>query len=384
MPTDSSSSTGAFKDRIDAAAVARLADSFADADSGFPSEQFAHDAVDGLAALELKARVAHVSGALLAALPGRFTDAAAVVDRLILQVAGREDISGFVLWPLTDWVARAGRSSPAEALELLARLTPYSTGEFAVRPFIDDDPRGVLARFEDWVGREDEHVRRLVSEGTRPRLPWAPRLAAAEAEPGAAVHLLDRLVADPSEYVRRSVSNHLNDLCKMDRTLALSVAGRWSGRADASAAAGDQVTARRIEWVVRRGIRTLVKAGDGDAMRLLGHDPDVALSAQLDMHTPEVDLGGAAQWSLRLTSKDPREHRVVIDYAVHFIRANGSTGRKVFKWTTVDVAPGQRVDLDRRHAIVPITIRNYHPGRHVVEVQANGVVVARDSFELRV
>ena len=384
MPTDSSASDGAFKNLLDGAAVDRMALVFAVAEPTFPATAFRRDATDGLSTLELKARVAQVAIALQAALPADFTEAVSVVDRLIVEVADQEGMGGLFLWPVTDWVARAGRDSAAEALELLARLTPYSTGEFAVRPFIDDDPEGVLARFEEWVGRDDEHVRRLVSEGTRPRLPWAPRLAVAEADPGYAVHLLDRLVADPSEFVRRSVSNHLNDLCKVDRSLALRLATQWSERAVAAVDAGESLTAKHIDWVVRRGIRTLVKAGDGDAMRLLGHDPDAALDAVLDMRTATVDMGGAAEWSLVLTSTDERPHRVVVDYAVHFVRANGSTGRKVFKWTTLDLVPRQRVEMQRRHAVVPITTRNYHSGSHLVEVQVNGVVVAADVFELHV
>jgi hypothetical protein len=155
------------------------------------------------------------------------------------------------------------------------------------------------------------------------------------------------------------------------------VATRWTKGADDSNAA-------TRSWVIRRGLRTLVKAGDPAAMRLLGHDPDVAVAAELKMHTPTVAMGEAAEWSLLLTSLDEAAHRVVVDYAIHHVRADGSTGRKVAKWTTLDLGAGESVELTRRHRIVPITTRTYHSGEHLVEVQVNGVVVTQGSFDLRV
>lgn len=370
----------AFKDRIDAALVRRLGAAIAAADGSFEQKPFERDAARGLDGLELKARIAHVAAALEQHLPRDVEQAAAVIGDVVTAVErGDTELEGWELWPVTDWVARVGRGNAPIALELLAGLTRHATGEFAVRPFIDDDPAGVLARFDRWIDERDEHARRLVSEGTRPRLPWAPRLVVAAAEPGYAVALLDRLVADPSEYVRRSVSNHLNDLTRLDTELALAVAGRWADQA----AAADAVDRARIDWVIRRGLRSLVKHGDPDALRLLGHDPDAAIDATgLVVHTPVVHLGEAATWTVELCSTDSAAHRIVVDYAIHFVRADGSTGRKVFKWTTFELGPGDRRTLERRHAIRPITTRTYRSGTHLVEVQVNGVVVASGSFEL--
>lgn len=376
----SSGTSTAFKDNIDAALVGRLAAAFGAAAPGLDVDAFGRSAVRGLSDLELKARISHVAGSLAEMLPDDVTAAIAIVDD-VLAMPGRESeappagLDGWDLWPVAEWVALAGRDRAGEALELLARLTRWASGEFAIRPFIDDDPAAVHDRLVGWADRDDEHVRRLVSEGTRPKLPWAPKLAVTANDPAYAVDLLDRLVDDRSECVRRSVSNHLNDLCRVDPSLALEVAGRWLAHADAS-------NEQTREWVVRRGLRTLVKAGNPSAMRLLGHDPDVAVRAELVMSTPSVAMGEAAEWVLHLESLDTETHRVVVDYAIHRVRADGSTGRKVAKWTTVELRPRQRVELARRHRIVPITTRTYHSGDHVVEVQVNGVVVARGSFDL--
>jgi 3-methyladenine DNA glycosylase AlkC len=377
VPTTTTST--AFKDQIDAALIDRLGVAFAGADPAFDAASFRRRAADGLAPLELKARISHVAAALGATLPARYSEAVAVVDGVFSDPSAVDaaGLSGWDAWPVVEWAGAAGRDEPDSALELLARLTRYASAEFAIRPYIDDDPDGVHERLSGWVDRDDEHVRRLVSEGTRPKLPWAPKLATAVEDPAYAVHLLDRLVDDPSEYVRRSVSNHLNDLCRVDPALARRVAGRWLGDADERTRAGR-------EWVVRRGLRTLVKAGDADALRLLGHEPDLDLQAALEMLTPTVEMGGAAEWVLRLRSLEADGHEVIVDYAIHHVRSDGSTGRKVAKWTTRTIGPGGELELRRRHAIRPITTRTYHSGVHLVEVQVNGTVVASGSFELRV
>lgn len=378
----------AFKDHIDAALVGRLAAAFAAVDPAFPSAVFTERALEGLGPLELKARVTHVAAALGAALPESFPDAAARVDAVIAlphDDGGHPGgLSGWDGWPLAEWVGLAGRQDPEVALDLLSRVTRLASGEFAIRPFIDDDPAAALALFAQWIEHDDEHVRRLVTEGTRPKLPWAPKLAVAAGDPGYAVHLLAPLVVDDSEYVRRSVSNHLNDLCRVAPDLALEVAGRWTRQADELDAAGDAESAERIRWIVRRGVRTLVKAGNADAMRLLGHEPDLDVTASLEVLTPQVVFGGQAEWRATIESHESTTHRVVLDYAIHWVRANGSTGRKVFKWTTAELVPGAPLVLVRRQRIVPITTRTYYSGVHLVELQLNGTVVAKGDFELEV
>lgn len=393
-PSQGSTGSSAFKDNIDVAAVARLASAFSQVDPELDVNRFARTASEGLAELELKARVAHVADALVQLLPVHFDQAVRRVDGLLeldLQLelepgddrnTGSGQLVGWDLWPVVAWVPLVGRDHHDEALELLARLTGRASAEFAIRPFIDDNPAGVLERLEDWALHGDEHVRRLVSEGTRPKLPWAPKLQVSASNPGYAVGLLDQLVGDPSEYVRRSVSNHLNDLCRVDPTLALEVAQRWNERARQAEQAGDTQAAERLRWVIRRGLRTLVKAGDPAAMRLLGHDPDVALEAELHIESQIVQFGAALEFTLRLRSSADTPQRLVIDYAIHHVRANGSRGRKVFKWTTVELVPGEQVELLRRHPIVAITTRKYYSGEHLVEAQVNGRVVADGEFSL--
>lgn len=385
----SESSSSAFKLHLNEALVARLGEVFAQAGGqAFDSEEFRRTALDGLDDLELKGRIRHIAQAFGAALPDDFPAAAAVLDAVLALPVGDNGhpagLDGWESWPIIEWVGLAGRQHPDVALDLLMRSTSLSSAEFAIRPYLDDDLDATMEQLGQWVDSDDEHVRRLVSEGTRPKLPWGAGLAVAKENPFYAVELLDRLVGDDSEYVRRSVSNHLNDLCRVAPEGALAVARGWSERADEAAEAGDEVAAQQIRWIVTRGIRTLVKAGDPVAMQLLGYDPEVEIEAELVVRSPSVVLGGAVEWELRLRSLAPRPTPLIVDYVIDFVRANGTSGPKVFKWSTFELGSGEERTLARRHKVVPITTRTYHSGRHRIAVQVNGRVVADGTFDLEV
>lgn len=355
-----------FKDSINAQTVAALAKRLSAA-GPFPSRRFVTSATSRLEELELKARVAHVATALAACLPGDFADAAPQVER---AVAGSE-LGMWEAWPVMDWVALAGIEQPDLALPLLATLTSHASAEMAIRPFIDRHPTRTLGQLREWVRHPDEHVRRLVSEGSRPRLPWASRIALLEREPHLTVPLLDALREDPSDYVRRSVANHLNDLNKVVPELALTTATRWR-----------QQGGKHVDWVLRQGLRTLVKAGEPRALGLIGASAACVELVDLTVSTPVVRLGDALEFSFTLRSAEAEPAVVVIDYVIHHAKADGRTTPKVFKLSTRTLEPGSPVTITRRHALRPISTRRYHAGEHRVEVQVNGQVLGGGTFRL--
>jgi 3-methyladenine DNA glycosylase AlkC len=357
-----------FKDHISRASVTRLGDVLAAGERCFDARRFAEEASRGLDRLELKARVARVAGVLARHLPDDFESAAAVV----LRTVPASDLNMWEAWPVTDWVADAGIDAPATALEVLAAITGKASAEFAVRPFIDRHPDLTFATLQRWTAHPDEEVRRLVSEGSRPRLPWAPRVRVLDAKPEWAVPLLDRLRDDPSAYVRRSVANHLNDISKADPGAALDLAGRWTAEGGTHAAA-----------VVRHGLRSLVKGGDPRALALIGADADEHIEVRdFTVVTPTVRLGGELVWRCFLTARSGRPVLAVVDYVVHFAGAGGAQRRKVFKLKTVRLESGRPAEIVRRHPLVPVTTRRYYPGRHRVEIQVNGRVLDGEDFDL--
>lgn len=357
-----------FKDQIGEATATRIAGAIAAVEPAFDREAFVADAVAGLDALELKARIAHVAVALHRHVPGPFSRSADV----LCAAATTAGLDGWTAWPLTAWVERSGLDDPNAALDALACLTRHASAEFAIRPFIERHPETTFARLDEWAGSDDLHLRRLVSEGTRPRLPWGRRLVALQRDPSPVLPLLDRLRDDPEEYVRRSVANHLNDIAKDHPALAVEIARRW--RAEGG---------EHVESVVRHGMRTLVKAGDPAALALVGADPAVIVEASdLTVEEDAVPLGGSLRFAIALRNPADDPVNLVIDYAVHHRKANGALSPKVFKLATRTLAPGESLAVNRTHSFRPITTRRYYPGAHRIDVRVNGRVVGEADFRL--
>jgi 3-methyladenine DNA glycosylase AlkC len=262
-------------------------------------------------------------------------------------------------------------TGPLASLDLQAALTGRLTAEFAVRPLLTHDLPRALAAAQRWADDDDEHVRRLASEGTRRHLPWGTKVPGLTADATVTLPILDALYRDESEYVRRSVANHLNDLSRADPDVTVATARRWL--AD---------PAPTTPTLVRHALRTLVKRGDPDALALLGFGPAPHVAAELTVGATQVRVGEALGFSATLRNDGPAATRVVLDYVVHHLRADGSRSPKVFKLTTRELAPGQTVRLDRTHSFKVLTTRRYHPGAHAIELQVNGVPGGRVDVEL--
>ncbi|WP_265520345.1 DNA alkylation repair protein [Oerskovia flava] len=351
---------------LDATAIAGLRTRLAAAD---PTLDLTHvdavgSAVDGH---KLRARTDLVTDALLADLPADYAAFAQVVRRLLVD----ESFRGWTLWPVTEAVARRAPAAGNDAsfddgLALLAELTPRLTSEFAIRGFLAADLDRTLVAAERWTRHPDEHVRRLASEGTRSYLPWAVRIRELIDRPSATIPLLDALHRDESEYVRRSVANHLNDLARHAPDLVVETADRWR-RADDD----DPVSADRTARVVRHGLRTLVKKGHPGALALLGHAPaSVAVTTELAQDV--VRLPGVLELTAQVTNTGPEVASLAVDYAVHYVKADGRRSPKVFKLAVRTVAPGETITLTKRHGMRQMTTRVHHPGIHAVEIQVNG------------
>ncbi|KAB1139561.1 DNA alkylation repair protein [Streptomyces luteolifulvus] len=313
-----------------------------------------------LEGLAFSRRVTAVKEAVLADLPDAYPAFADVV-RAALR---RADFTGWMTFPVNAAVSeRALEDGVFEpALDLLAELSPLLTAEMAVRPFFGADAPRALDRAMRWTRHPDPHVRRLASESTRPRLPWAPRLTAFVADPAPALPVLDALYRDPSAYVRRSVANHLNDISRDHPGTAVATAGRWLAEPAPTTTA-----------LVRHGLRTLLKASDRDALALLGHDPDVRVRVVgPDVCTPHVRLGEELVFGYEIANTGTRPARLAIDYVVHYRKANGSLSPKVFKLTRRDLASGECWSGVRRHSFRELSTRRYHPGLHRVRLQING------------
>ena len=367
-----------FKLLLNAGRVQAAAAQLQRHDRGFDARRFVALASSGLDALEFKARALHVADALQATLPPRFDEAAALLTAAMAtptepgQPWADDGLSGWILWPVGEYVARHGQHDLPRALELLRQLTQRFSAEFAIRPFIARQPQAVFETLARWTTDPSAHVRRLVSEGSRPRLPWGERLQALVADPSPTLPLLRALQDDDSDYVRRSVANHLNDIAKDHPALVL----QWLHQH-----LPDAPPARRA--LLRHASRTLVKAGDPGVLAAWGLGRPFRGELTFTVAPRRVTLGGAITLTLQLRSTQRQAQRLVIDYAVHHVKADGRLSPKVFKGWTLELPAGAERTLTRTHALRPITTRRYHAGRHGVDLRINGRVLAESLFELK-
>lgn len=367
--------TTAFKHIFGPSLVADLAARIAAVAPGFDSAGFCAQLGRELPPLELKARVAAIADALRERLPADYPEAL----RALLATLGPPPEEGpgmfadtWYSWPMAAFVERHGLGHPAESLAALHAITQRGSAEFAIRPFIEQHPEQAMAALRAWAHDPSFHVRRLVSEGTRTRLPWAGRLPAFIADPAPVLDLLDRLRGDPSAYVRRSVANSLNDLSKDHPDLVLATLQRWAA---APTPAGDAIA--------RHALRGLIKQGHPQALAMLGaHTADVRLVA-LQLDPASLRIGDELRLSASLIGAGAAPQRLVIDYIIYFAGARGAASRrKVFKLRTLNLAPGARADLSWRLSLQHRTIRALYPGPHRVELQVNGVILGGAAFEL--
>ena len=370
-----------FKNMLNADLVRQAAVHLQRTTPGFDAAHFRRLATSGLDALEMKARAMHICAALEATLPGDFNTAARALTaalapaetgaELALRHGMQGGLRGWILWPVGEFIARHGQHNPEVALQALHALTQRFTAEFAIRPFIVQHPALAFNTLQRWVTDDSPHVRRLVSEGSRPRLPWGLQLKSLVADPSPTLPLLLALQDDPSEYVRRSVANHLNDIAKDHPQLV----AQWLHEHLPGAPA-----ARRA--LLRHASRTLIKTGDAQVLKAWGVAGTFKGSATLTVAPARVALGGEVTFTLHLQSSAKRAQTLAIDYLVHHVKAHGGTTPKVFKGWQIELAPGAQVSFSKRHSMRAITTRRYHAGRHGIAVQINGCVVTEGSFEL--
>jgi 3-methyladenine DNA glycosylase AlkC len=361
-----------LKDSFGRGVIQRLSSEIAMAYAAFDTRAFERDAVRGFDALELLDRGRHLGTVLHRHLPDRFSDA---VDVLLATLpASRESASGmssFFYLPHTEFVRAHGLPHFEDSMRALHALTQVFTGEFAMRPFLADHTEVTLARLETWVTDPSEHVRRVVSESTRPRLPWAPRLRGFQKDPSPVLRLLTALRDDPSLYVRRSVANNLNDIGKDHPALLVATAAEWM--TDASA---------ERRWIVQHALRSSVKKGDAAALAVLGFASTSRLTVIESTFVPaRPRMGTKVVATVILRKSSPAAQRAIVDLRVHFVKATG-VGIKVFKLASVDVAPRASIELRKTISLENLTTRRHYPGDHNVDIQINGVATPIGSFKV--
>ena len=342
----------------------------------FNSERFIQEALNEYEPLNLMERGWKITRALRSHLPKDYKSA---VKILIKSLGPKNDetenlgMAPFLYLPHVLFVSGYGLDFFETSMLAQYELTQRFTAEFSIRSFIERYPEATMERLKNWTKDPNKHVRRLVSEGTRPRLPWARRLRQFQKDPDPVLELLELLKDDPELYVRRSVANNLNDIGKDHPAILALTAQRWLKGAT-----------KERRWLVHHALRSALKRAEPRALAVLGLANTSLLSIDKASVTPKRGIiGKSVSISFELTNKDSKKRQILVDFRVHFVKANGKTNPKVFKLKTVTLRPKESLRMKKSISLAEMTTRKHYPGTHKVDVMLNGAIQPLGIFELK-
>jgi 3-methyladenine DNA glycosylase AlkC len=356
----------ALKEIFNAARLQHIATEMTAVYPAFNAKAFLKMANDGLADLSIMQRMARVSECLHAALPLGYDESLDILRALAPRLN-----SGFVSISLPHYVAMYGAHDFEQSMDALKYFTTFGSAEFAIRYFLRSDLQRSLALMQQWSLDDNEHVRRLASEGSRPRLPWSFRLEQIQRDPTLAAGILDNLKADASLYVRKSVANHLNDITKDHPKWVLDVIEGWS------------LENKHTAWIAKHALRSLIKQGNQRALAIIGASGKAEVEIiGVKVEPAVIRLGEKITLSFDVKSTVSESQRLVIDYAIDYVKANGGTSAKVFKLKALTLAGGGSEFVSRGQHIKELTTRKHYVGKHAVHIMVNGERLASTSFEI--
>lgn len=325
--------------------------------------------------LEMKDRLRLIRDQLKKTLPQDYSLAVEII--LKSTTSGR--LKGFSIWPYTEFIQTYGLVHSEVSLRALKQLTTLFTSEWAVRPFINQNLKFTLDFLKQCALDSNHHVRRWVSEGTRPRLPWGERLQIFIEKPELTCKLIEPLIFDPELYVRKSVANHLNDISKDNPEYVIQVLQKWNLKAKS-----DQQK-EKLNWIKKQALRSLIKLGHKESLKLVGFSNSVRIQMdRFKIKNKNIKMGDAVEFEFELVSLSSKPQKIIIDYVLHFVKSNGKTAPKVFKFKNLNLKPKERLSLKKSHSIKKITTRTYHSGEHRLQLQINGQIYNEAKWWLEV
>jgi len=357
---------------INESVAKQIAAAIQKADPKFNSKKFLK-LTDELKPLELKDRVKLITKYLHTYLPADYLTSL----KIIVTAMEKSTLTGFSLWPFSEYISQFGLDHFDQSMKAMYILTQKFTAEFAIRPFLLKDHKKVLKQFEKWATDKNVHIRRWVSEGSRPLLPWGQKIPLFVMDPTHTLLLLDKLRLDDELYVRKSVANHLNDISKNHPQVVIEVLRMWQK----GASEADLV---KLNWITRHALRTLIKKGHPGALKLMGVDGKASVKiSEITLNKKKFKLNDSLEFSFHLQSTGKSSQKIIVDYAIDFMKANGKKGKKVFKLKTINLGAKEEITIKKKHSLKPITTMKYYPGIHHLYLQLNGHIVSETSFNFQ-
>jgi 3-methyladenine DNA glycosylase AlkC len=348
----------------------------------FDLKNFDREIADNISAQGLGERIQQVRKSLFNYLPENYVQSVDILLRSLPKILpddafdSKLDLAsqnGFIMISLTAFVSHYGIEHYQLSMNALKEMTKRFSAEGSIRYFIIKYPQQVLDTFAIWMKDESAHVRRLVSESTRPRLPMMMALPEFKKDPSPIIPFLEYLKNDNELFIRRSVANNLNDIAKDNPDVVTKLLSQWSHDKSAN-----------MTWLIKHALRTLEKQGNTDALKILGFSDSPKVSVEnFELKTSEIYLGEQLDISLMLSTSS-LEESLLIDYVIYHMKANGKLKPKVFKWAKKKISAGKQLCLNKKHNIKPISTRKYYPGKHEIHLQINGKSMGKTEFMLKI
>lgn len=365
-----------LRDVINMTGVKNLAESISKNYANFLKDNFVKEIEKELNSLNFGDRSKLICTKLKKYLPSDYKEAVNILIKSLNEELDNGEImqfEGFIIMPLCLFVSSYGVYDAHYdiSIKALYEMTKRFSSEFDIRPFLIKYPEKTQKILLEWTKDSNTHVRRLASEGSRPRLPLSIRLPMYQKDPSPVIEILENLKEDPELYVRRSVANSLNDIAKDNPKVVIDTLKKWSS-----------IKTEEMDWLIKHSLRTLIKQGNKEALELLGYDHKIDISVKnLRLDKKEVEIGEDFYFDFEITSISQKEN-LMIDYIIHHMKANGKNKEKVFKLTKKVIPKGQTLKISKKHSFKPISTRKYYTGRHYLEIKVNGKNYFMEEFHL--
>ena len=355
--------------------VGQLAENISNATPAFNADEFKKLFAEQYLGLELMPRCHLVADCLYEVLPKNYLTALKIILASLgpvhLSTADFSDMS-FLHLPFSLFVGKHGLEHFQESMAAQRQITQRFTAEFSIRAFIEHHPEKSFKLFQRWIKDPSPHVRRLVSEGTRPRLPWASRLRKLQADPSPIIPILEALKDDPELYVRRSVANNLNDIGKDHPQLVYQLLAKWQIGSN-----------KNRDWVISHALRSAIKRCEPEALALLGYlDAEGIETGDSSITPDQTNIGRSVRISTEVSNQGVESKAIMLDFAVHYVKANGGIRPKVFKWCQIELGVSEKKTLSKKLNLANLSTRTHYAGSHRVDIIINGQWSYLGTFDL--
>ncbi|MCK9336911.1 MAG: DNA alkylation repair protein [Arcobacteraceae bacterium] len=310
--------------------------------------------------LELKARMRYISVQLHSFLPLSYQ------EQLEILKPVSKDFFSFEAMFFQDFVEVFGLDDFENSMEALAVFTVGSSSEFAVRQFIIKYEEQTMMQMKIWAKSDDEHLRRLSSEGCRPRLPWAVALPKFKIDPSKVLEIIELLKNDPSIYVRKSVANNLNDISKDHPHIVKEFVKNNQG------------VSKELDWICKHASRTLLKKGDSEILKLFNLQRLDHVNIENFIYDKMVQIGENFHFSFELTSKEIIGN-IRLEYVIEYLKSNKSHTKKVFMIAESYLGIKSKTFI-KKQSFKDMTTRKHYSGEHFITILINGEERARGVF----